>query len=234
VVAAMLDAAHRHPDEASRARSQATVDLLIPVVKGWSTETAVDVASIGIQIHGGMGFIEETGATQYLRDARITTIYEGTTGIQAADLVGRKILREQGRSIRALIEQMKTVVGDLAKAPGDDLAVVRKRLQTGIEALSAAVDWIVATGRHDINSVLCGATPFLHLCGIVCGGWQLARAALIAQNKLAAGDNDHAFYEAKIITARFFADHFLSQASGLSDATIHGAPAVMALTEEQF
>jgi acyl-CoA dehydrogenase len=234
VVAGMLDAARRHPDADTAARAQAAADVLIPVVKGWSTETAIDIASIGLQVHGGMGYVEETGAAQHLRDARITTIYEGTTGIQAMDLVGRKILRDDGRAVRALIAEIERAADGLDGASGDDLAVIGTRLRGGVEALSAAVDWVRAAGRNDINSALCGATPLLHLFGIVCGGWQMARAALVAHNRLAAGENDPAFYRAKIATARFYADHVLSQAAGLSDTTRHGCAGVMALAEEQF
>jgi alkylation response protein AidB-like acyl-CoA dehydrogenase len=234
VAAGMLDIAHRHRDDATRARAQAAVDVLIPVVKGWSTESAIDIASIGLQVHGGMGYVEETGAAQHLRDARITAIYEGTTGIQAIDLIGRKILRDDGHAMRALIVDMERAAESLDGAPGDDLAAIRTRLRGAIAALSDAVDWIRATGRSDINSALAGGTPFLHLLGIVCGGWQMARAALIAQNRLAAGENDPAFYHAKIATARFYADHFLTQAAGLSETTMHGAAGAMALAEEQF
>jgi len=234
VVAGMLDTARRHGDADARARAQAMADLLIPVVKGWSTESAIDIASIGLQIHGGMGYVEETGAAQHLRDARITTIYEGTTGVQAIDLVGRKILRDDGRAIRMLIADIEQAVDGLDALAQDDLAVIKRRLRGGIDALSAAVDWIRTVGREDLNSVLCGATPFLQLLGIVSGGWQMARAATIAHNRLAAGENDPAFYRAKIATARFYADHFLAQAAGLSDTTMHGGAGVMALGEEQF
>jgi 3-(methylthio)propanoyl-CoA dehydrogenase len=234
VVAGMIDTAHHHPDDATRARTQAWVDLLVPVIKGWCTETAIDVTSLGVQIHGGMGFIEETGAAQHLRDARITSIYEGTTGIQANDLVGRKILRENGETMRALMQHIRSLDAELGKAPGESFAVIRRRLAHGVEALAEAVDWIVATGTKDMNAVLAGAVPFLHLCGIVCGGWQMARAALVAQDKLEAGQGDAKFYQAKIVTARFFADHVLAQARGLGDTTVHGAAAVMALAEEQF
>jgi 3-(methylthio)propanoyl-CoA dehydrogenase len=234
VVAGQLDVARRHADPAARARAQAMAELLIPVVKGWSTESAIDIASIGLQVHGGMGYVEETGAAQHLRDARITTIYEGTTGIQAIDLVGRKILRDDGRAIRMLIEEIEQVADRLDGAAQDDLAVIQTRLRAGLAALSAAVDWLRQAGRQDLNTVLCGATPFLHLLGIVSGGWQMARAAAIARNRLDAGANDPAFYRAKITTARFFADHSLSQAAGLAEMTMHGAAAVMALAEEQF
>jgi alkylation response protein AidB-like acyl-CoA dehydrogenase len=234
VVASMIDTAHHHADAAQRAHAQASVDLLVPVVKGWCTETAIDVASLGVQIHGGMGYIEETGAAQHLRDARILSIYEGTTGIQANDLVGRKILRENGQTIRALMGRIRSLYDELDKAPGENFTVIRRRLADSVEALAGAVDWIVATGAKDINAVLAGAVPFLHLFGIVCGGWQMARSALVAQDKLAAGAGDAAFYQAKIVTARYFADHVLSQARGLSDTAVHGAAGVMALTEVQF
>jgi 3-(methylthio)propanoyl-CoA dehydrogenase len=234
VVAGMLDIARRHSDEATRSRVQAAVDVLIPVVKGWSTESAIDIASIGLQVHGGMGYVEETGAAQHLRDARITAIYEGTTGIQAIDLIGRKILRDDGRAMRALIVDIERAAESLDGGPSDDLTAIRRRLQAAIAALSEAVDWIRSTGRNDINSALAGTTPFLHLLGIVCGGWQMARAALIAHNKIAAGENDPAFYRAKLATARFYADHFLTQAAGLSDTAMHGSAGVMALAEEQF
>jgi len=234
VVAGMLDTARRHGEAGARARAQAVADLLIPVVKGWSTESAIDIASIGLQVHGGMGYVEETGAAQHLRDARITTIYEGTTGIQAIDLVGRKILRDDGRAIRTLIADIAQAADGLDATAQDDLAVIKHRLRDGIDALSAAVDWIRTVGREDLNSVLCGATPFLHLLGIVTGGWQMARAATIAHNRLSAGENEPLFYRAKIATARFYADHFLPQAAGLSDTTMHGGPGVMALADEQF
>jgi 3-(methylthio)propanoyl-CoA dehydrogenase len=234
ITAAALDIAHRHPDTNERAKQQALVDLLIPVVKGWSTETSIEVASLCIQIHGGMGFIEETGATQHLRDARITTIYEGTTGIQANDLIGRKIARENGATARALIEMMRALDEQLAAAPGDDFKAIRSRLSAGVDAFSESVDWIIKTYPPDIKAALAGAVPFLKLAGIVCGGWQMARAALVAQEKLKAGEGDKGFYEAKIATARFYADHILTQAPGLRDTTMNGAPGVLALSEEQF
>jgi 3-(methylsulfanyl)propanoyl-CoA dehydrogenase len=234
VVAGMLDKSHRHADAAERARAQAGVDLLIPILKGWCTETGIEVASTGIQVHGGMGFIEETGAAQHLRDARITAIYEGTTGIQANDLVGRKVLREGGRSIRALITQIGGFADELGRSPNTDLVAIGGRLREGTEAMSDAVDWILATGATDINAVLAGAVPFLHLCGVVCGGWQMARAAAVAQRKLDAGEGDSTFYRTKIATVRFFADQDLTRARGLADATMHAATSTMALAEEDW
>ena len=234
VVAAMIDTSHRHADAGERAQAQAGVDLLIPILKGWCTETGIEVASTGIQVHGGMGFIEETGAAQHLRDARITAIYEGTTGIQANDLVGRKLLREGGRSMRALIAEIGALADELARAGGADMPAIGARLHDGAQAMTDAVDWILATGAKDINAVLAGAVPFLHLCGVVCGGWQMARAASIAQRKLDAGDGDSAFYKATVATARFYADQDLSRARGLADATIHAAASTMALAEADF
>ena len=234
VVAAMFDQAHRASDEAARNAAHAGVDLLIPILKGWCTETGVEVASTGIQIHGGMGFIEETGAAQHLRDARITTIYEGTTGIQANDLIGRKVLRDGGRSMQALLSQIDAVCEQLEAGDDAQLHAIGARLREGSKSLADSVRWILATGMQDLNAVLAGAVPFLHLCGVVCGGWQMGRAALAAQRKLAAGDSDAAFYRAKVATARFFADQDLSRARGLAEATMHAGASTMALAEEQF
>ena len=233
-VAAAMDAMHRHPDPELRKRNQAFVDLMIPVVKGWSTETGIEVASLGVQVHGGMGFIEETGAAQHLRDARITTIYEGTTGIQASDLVGRKIAREGGVTVKGWLSLLRGFDGELSQSKNPDIQVLRSRLSAGVQAVQESVDFILATAGKDPNAAFAGAVPFLKLMGIVAGGWQLARAALISEKKLASKDGDQSFYSAKISTARFFADHVLSQAPGLSITVAQGAAAVMALPEEQF
>jgi 3-(methylthio)propanoyl-CoA dehydrogenase len=232
--AASLDKANRHPDAAERARHQAFADLMIPVVKGWSTETSIEVASTGIQIQGGMGYVEETGAAQHLRDARITTIYEGTTGIQANDLIGRKIARDKGVTAQAVIAMMKTTDGRLAEVPGTDFSAIRAAFSDGVKALTEATGWIVATYSSDVKAASAGAVPFLQLFGIVAGGWQMARAALIAQAKLAAGDDEAPFYKAKIATSRFYADHLLTQAPGLRNAIVNGSAGVLALEESQF
>jgi alkylation response protein AidB-like acyl-CoA dehydrogenase len=232
VTAAALDTAARHPDQDERDTHRAFVDLLIPVVKGWSTETGIEVASTGIQVHGGVGFVEETGAAQHLRDARITTIYEGTTGIQANDLIGRKIAREGGQTAKAVLALILDTCTDLGEVP--DLAEIRSSLGNGARALSEAVDFIVVNYKSDPGAALAGAVPFLKLMGIVCGGWQMARAALVAEAKLRSNEGDAAFYRAKIVTAKFFASHILAQAPGLRDAIVNGGPAVMALAEESF
>jgi alkylation response protein AidB-like acyl-CoA dehydrogenase len=234
VVAASLDISHLHPDKAERARHQALADLMIPVIKGWCTETSIEVASTGIQVHGGMGYMEETGAAQLFRDARITTIYEGTTAIQSNDLVGRKIAREGGATAKAVIAMMRAVEGELGKEPGEDMAAIRASLSAGVSSFSECVDWIVATFGSDVKAVHAGSVPFLMLSGIVFGGWQMARAALAARRKLDAGEGDASFCKAKIGTARFYAGHILSKAPGLTETILRGAPGVMALSDEQF
>lgn len=233
VVAAAHDAAVHHPDDGERKRSQAFVDLMIPVVKGWSTESGVSMASIGVQVHGGMGYVEETGAAQHLRDAQISTIYEGTTGIQANDLIGRKMAREGGATLHAVIGLMRDVAGELGARSGDDFAALQRRLSAAVDALAAAGEWLVANYGKDVRAASAGAVPFLMLLGVVAGGWQMARAALVAQTKIDAGDADP-FYPAKIGTARFYADHVLSQASGLASSVIDGAAGVLALPEDMF
>src|SRR4051812_8391826 len=225
-----LDKALLHPDPAERAKNQAMFDLLTPVVKGWCTEQSIEIASTGVQIHGGMGFVEETGAAQYLRDARITTIYEGTTGIQAMDLVGRKIQREAGATAKAWLGSLKTLDAELVKSSNADIKALRAQLAQGVQAVADGVNFIVES--KDPRATFAGAVPFLKLVGIVAGGWQMARAALAAERKMDSGDK--AFLQAKIATARFYGDQVLVQAPGLRDTVVKGAPAVMALSEEQF
>ncbi len=234
VVAGAMDAAQRHPDKDTRQQNQAFAELMIPVVKGWSTETGIEVASLGVQVHGGMGFIEETGAAQHLRDARITTIYEGTTGIQANDLVGRKIAREGGVTIKGWLKMLGALDAKLAASKNADIAAIRSALSAGAGAVSECVDYIVATAGTDPKAAFSGAVPFLKLMGIVCGGWQMARAALVAEQKLAGGAVDAGFYKAKISTARFFADHVLVQAQGLASTMVNGSAGVMAVPEEDM
>ena len=231
VLAGHMDLARHHPDPAARQTHQARVDLLIPVVKGWSTEIGIEVASLGVQIHGGMGFIEETGACQHLRDSRIATIYEGTTGIQAADLAGRKLSLDQGAAMRALIAEIEATVEQLGQGPGDDLAAIRDGLCDGAQALAEATEWILA--ERDANNVMAVSVDYMMLAGTVCGGWQMARAALAAQNKLLTGV-DSVFHEAKLVTARFYAEHLLPKAGALLRSILGGGASILALSEEQF
>jgi len=232
VVAAALDVAARHPDEKLRQQNQAFVDLMIPVVKGWSTETGIEVASLGVQVHGGMGFIEETGAAQHLRDARITTIYEGTTGIQANDLIGRKVAREGGATAKAWVAHLQAFDAELGKSGNADVRAIRASLAAGSAAVADCVDYIVANAGKDVLGTFAGAVPFLKLVGVVAGGWQMARAALAAEKGLVGGDR--AFCEAKLATARFYADQVLVQAGALRDTVVKGSAAVMAVPEESM
>jgi len=234
VTAAALDRAHGHPDADVRKRELAFAELMIPIVKGWNTEIAQQTAYLGVQVHGGMGYIEESGAAQYARDARITTIYEGTTGIQANDLIGRKIARDGGKALLAAIARMRGVQGQLAAAGSDELAVIGRRVRAAVDALEEATHWIVERQREGPRAVLAGAGPFLELCGTVCGGVELGRGALAAARRLAAGDGDADFLRAKITTSRHFAEHCLTKAPGLRDTIVAGAESVLALAEAQF
>jgi alkylation response protein AidB-like acyl-CoA dehydrogenase len=233
VTAAAMDTARCHPDADRRAVSQAFVELMIPVVKGCSTENSVDIASLGIQVFGGMGYVEETGAAQIFRDARITTIYEGTTGIQAADLMGRKVARDGGVAIRRVLAEMKQVQAELEAAGSPDLSAIAARLRDGIAALDAAVGFVLSTYAKDVRRASVGAVPFLTLFGILAGGWQMGRAALAAQRHVAAGTGD-GFLRAKIATARFYADHVLVRAGGLSQEVVGGAEGALAIEDENF
>ena len=230
--AAALDKARHHPDAAEKRRNQALLDLLTPIVKGWCTEQAVAVASMGIQVHGGMGFVEETGAAQYLRDARITTIYEGTTGIQANDLIGRKVAFEKGATAVALIAEMRAL--DAALAQDGDLEPVRTNLEQAVDGLEAATCWLVENYAKDANSAAAVAVPYLMLFGTVTGGWLMARAALIARGKAKEPGADHDFCSGKLATARFYAEHVLPQAQPLAREVTQGAGSVLALDPARF
>jgi hypothetical protein len=234
VTAADLDLSHKHPDPAVRASHQARLELMIPVVKGWSTEMGQVLTSLGVQIHGGMGFVEETGAAQHMRDARITTIYEGTTGIQANDLVGRKILRDGGESLKSLIIELRSCEAELKKAA--DFPVLVAGLREGREAIEAAGAWLAA--NHAAHPAAPGAASYhlLMLIGTVAGGWQLARAALIARDRLAtdASGPDREFFKAKLVTARFYAEQFMPLATAHLRALQAGPESLLALADEQF
>ncbi|MGE0557372.1 MAG: acyl-CoA dehydrogenase [Burkholderiales bacterium] len=223
-----LDRSKRHPDAAQRAHHQARLDLLTPVVKGWCTETAIEIASLGMQVHGGMGFIEETGAAQYLRDARITTIYEGTTGIQANDLTGRKVGAEKGATALALIAEMRGLDARLADA-GASFAAMRGAFAGAVDGLDGATRWLVDHYRQEPQTVAAVAVPYLKLFGTVAGGWMMARAALITQERSGAPGADRGFLDAKLATSRFYLEHLLPQAGALAQTVIAGAPSTLAL-----
>lgn len=234
VSAAAHDKAQHHPDLATRTASQAFYEFMVPVIKGWSTEMSVDVASTGIQVHGGMGFIEETGAAQYYRDARILPIYEGTTAIQANDFVGRKTARDGGAVAKDILRQIREVERQLAASGSENAAAIHRQLSIGSAALEQVVNYVTGNIKSDIKGVFAGSVLYLKLAGIVLGGWQMARAALIAEEKLKAGQGDLRFYQAKVATARFFADHILSHAPAYCTAIVTGSPGALALQEDQF
>ncbi len=232
VAAAASDAGHFAADARIRKENMAVYEFLVPIVKGWSTEMSLEAASLGVQVHGGMGFIEETGAAQYYRDARILTIYEGTTAIQANDLVGRKTARDGGVVAKALISQIRDTVAALRLTDSSAMLSIAARLDLAATNLDEVVAYVVGTYKADIRAVFAGSVPYLKLAGITLCGWQMARAALIAHELKAA--EDRAFMSTKIATAQFFAEHLLPQTAGLSTSILGGAQSVMALEEAQF
>jgi len=234
VTAAALDNAHRHPDAEARKRHSAFVDLMIPIVKGWSTEIAQEVTYLGVQVHGGMGFIEETGAAQHYRDARIITIYEGTTGIQANDLIGRKTARDAGAVANAVAGEIDKVAAKLASHSDPSLNAIGMQLAASVADLQAAIAWLVPAFGAQTRAAHAVAVPYLKLWGIVAGGWQLGRGALIATAHLTEGRGNAEFLRAKIATARFYAECLLPQSSGHSHAITHGSASVLALPVEAF
>ena len=233
VAAAAFDAAHHHPDADARKQNQTFYEFMVPLIKGYSTEMSLEVTSLGVQVHGGMGYIEETGAAQYYRDAKILTIYEGTTAIQANDLVGRKTSRDGGTSAKGLAAQIETTEGLLIKSGSADALVVAKRLKTAREAFVDVVNFVAGNTKASPNAVFSGSVPYLMLAGNLMAGWQLARALLVAQDEIAKGV-DVAFMQAKIVTARFYADHMLTKIPGVRDAILEGAESVTALALEAF
>jgi alkylation response protein AidB-like acyl-CoA dehydrogenase len=233
VAASAFDAAHASPDAEVRKANQSFYEFQVPIVKGFSTEMSLEVTSLGVQVHGGMGFIEETGAAQYYRDARILTIYEGTTAIQANDLIGRKTVRDGGQTAKGVLARVRETLAQMPQ-DGGDLSSIAQQLEQGADALEAAIDHLVAQGKGDARAVYAGSVPYLMLCGTVLAGWQMARAALRARTLLEAGDPDSAFLKAKIGTARFYADHVLSRAAGLRTAIVEGAVGTLALDEAMF
>jgi len=231
--AAAYDAAHHHPDADTRKQNQAFYEFLVPLVKGYSTEMSLEVASLGVQVHGGMGFIEETGAAQYLRDAKILTIYEGTTAIQANDLVGRKTARDGGQVARAIAAQIEKTEAELARRDSADAQAVAKRLKAAREAFVDVVGFVAGQTKASPNAVFAGSVPYLMLAGNLVAGWQLARSLLVAEDLAKAG-TDVPFMKAKIVTARFYAEHILNKAPGLRDSIVDGADCVTALALEAF
>ena len=229
--AAAYDAQHAAPDETTRRANQAIYEFLVPIVKGFSTEMSIEVASLGVQVRGGMGFIEETGAAQHYRDARILTIYEGTTAIQANDLIGRKTVRDGGAIAKVLADRIARTEKDLATSGTEDAKAVLKQLRSARTAFESAVAYIVANAKTDIKAVYAGSCAYLRLCGLLLGAWQMARALLAAQALRASDPN---FFDAKIATARFFAENILPQSQALAISILESGHSTNALTAEQF
>ncbi len=228
ISAATLDHMNHSPDGGNHGERFA---LLTPVVKAWSTELAQEITSLGVQVHGGMGYIEETGAAQHYRDARITSIYEGTNGIQAQDLVGRKVIKDNGKAIGDLIGEIRQTITGLSDADVNQ-TVIKHALDDGTGKLEQATGWLLDNYQGDYNAPGSVAINFLMLMGYVCGGWQMARAALVASARSTTSDDD--FYRSKIITARFYAEHYLPRSSGHFSSIRAGSGTIMALDEEQF
>lgn len=237
VAAAHSDFAHHAPDPATRAQHRALYEYLVPIVKGWSTEISIDVASLGVQVHGGMGFIEQTGAAQYYRDARILTIYEGTTAIQANDLVGRKTVRDGAAAVKTLLTHIDDTLGALKQhacgASDPAFLSMRRHLSAGRDALARVVDFVLENASRKPNAVFAGGVPYLKLAGIVLCGWQWARALIVATDKR---QGDPSFFGAKIATAQFFAEHVLPQAGAIEASIVSGndQQGVLALSDDQF
>ena len=227
--AVALDQAHLNPDPKIRGEQQAIIELFTPIVKAWSTELGTQLVSEALQVFGGMGFIEETGIAQVYRDVRIAQIYEGTTGIQANDLLGRKFLKDMGKTATRVITQMQATVKELDASENDDVKAIGKELGKAVGALGETSLWLGSNAMKDLKGVFAGAVPYLMLWGYVAGGWQMARAALIAVKK--SGDP---FYDAKLVTARYYADHVLPKALGLKHEITTGGKSTLALSEAQF
>jgi hypothetical protein len=223
-----IDLARHHPDESVRQARQELVELLTPVSKAWCTDLGVDLTSLALQVHGGMGYIEETGVAQHFRDSRIAPIYEGTNGIQAVDLVARRLPMRGGAVVKDHLATVAAADRQLAAA-GARFAGIRARLSDGVSTLQEATDWIIAHGVAEPNDALAGASPYLKLFGLVTGGWLLARSAVAAQRLLEAGQGDRQWLEAKIDTARFYAEQLLPQAQALLPAVTAGSAPLYAV-----
>ncbi len=233
VAAAAYDAAHHHADAEVRKQNQAFYEFMVPLVKGYSTEMSLEVTSLGVQVHGGMGFIEETGAAQYYRDAKILTIYEGTTAIQANDLVGRKTLRDGAQMAKAVAAQIEGTEAELAKRGSAAAKAMLKQLSAARKAFVESAEFIAGNGKGNPNAAFAGSVPYLMLAGNLVAGWQLARALMVAEDKLAAGE-DRAFMAAKVATARFYAEHILPRTLAQRDAIVEGADSVTAMALDAF
>ena len=233
-LAAMQDISRRHAEESWRSYAERRVALLTPVIKGWGTDTGVEVTSLAIQVHGGMGFIEETGVAQHYRDARIAPIYEGANGIQAIDLVMRKVLRDEGAAAKEYIDEIHALINGINQRSEEDVATIRKHLAAAVDALENSTDWLIEAGGESPVDALAGASHYMRLFGITAGGAMLTRGALAAFEALDKAGGDSAFHETKIATARFYAEQILPLTSAIATTIMAGAKSVMALPDDQF
>jgi len=231
VARAESDLCQHAVDEASRAQHQSRTDLLTPIVKGWVTELAQELTYLAVQVHGGMGFIEETGVAQHYRDARILTIYEGTTGIQALDLIGRKTLVDKGSALADLLDE---IGADLDQISAHELQDLVLACREALGHASEAKRWVLDSGAKDPAAAGAASVSFMMLLGYLCGAWLLLKSANIAQTKLAEPESDKAFLESKIVCTRFYVEQLLPRTAGLLSAILAGGEAVMQLSEEQF
>ena len=226
-----IDIAHHHPDESEREQGRELTDLLTPLSKGWCTDLGNELTSLGIQVHGGMGFVEETGAAQHYRDIRIAGIYEGTNGIQAIDLVGRKLNMRNGDVVFELLTQIDETVTKLNEKGLEEIGLPLKEAN---ESLKTASTWLLENGAGNSDAVLAGATPYLRMFGTTIGGWLMANSALSAQQLLTEATENTEFLQAKIETARFFAQQLLPQATGLLASVTSGSDSMFAINSESL
>jgi len=236
-LAYVASAAHDHAfhaaDENVRNSQRQRMDLLTPIVKAWCTECAQEVTTLGVQVHGGMGFIEETGAAQFMRDARIITIYEGTTGIQAGDLIGRKVLRDKGAAISELIAELNEFEATLKAQSGDEFAIMSTQFSAALKSLTESTQWVLEKGMETPHTAGAASVNFLMQMGTTLGGWLMAKSALAAQREIDAGSTDE-FFKTKILTARFYAEHIMPRSQAYATTVQSGAGAIMDLSIENF
>jgi hypothetical protein len=230
--ASCLDRAAHGTDAESVGHWQARADLMTPIAKAWCTEAAQEATELGVQVHGGMGYVEETGVAQFYRDARIASIYEGTNGIQAIDLVGRKLLRDGGATVAAFVSDMRGVDAPLANA-GDGFAALRKAMARALDELVQCSSYLLTAEKKDPELVSAAAFDYMMLIGTVIGGWQLARGALVATEQLAAG-GDKAFLQAQVVMAQFYGERVLPRCTGYAAGVQAGSASTMALAAENF
>lgn len=231
---AAMDGADRHYDKGEKAWHQKRVDLLTPVVKGWSTELANEITSLGIQIHGGTGYIEETGAAQFYRDARITAIYEGTTAIQANALINRNLLNDDGKAIRGLIREINLTAEEMAVAPSKAFRVMSRGLKNSLEHLEECTRWMLNAQDQDPRLPAAASVPYLMMLGTLLGGWQLAQSAIKADAFLKANIGDARFMKGKIVTAEFYIEHLMTRVGGYAKTIREGSETVFRLNDNQF